>query len=406
MKDNLLKEQLAASGLEMQAAWLFPALSAATGLFGGIMGASEASERNRKAQDNYEKEKKLAKEIAEKTNEYNRKAFAIDKQNYDAQYNYQFETAIKSWERGNEIQDFQYLQSLRQYQRDIGIRDRQIDFNDLAANQAYAAEDNALAGLFKQQMFEREDQIAGLQKTLLEGQLNRQATQAEFDAVTQKGMLGELSIQQTLNQLTKETSFQKENALVKNLQQQGISDMRQAGVGRQRGKAMTMGEFYRGMSQLESQLSGRQRQAALQLTELGVDTSLSKKKLGLEMERTNLAMASAAQDTMFNMRVLDADIAGAIQQTEVNKKDIALRQYGADLNAVAQTMIQPQRLAYDPAPITPPKRIFIAPMEVIPGAVAAPVQQSVWGPIVSGIGSAASALGTIDWGGGSGGNGD
>ena len=394
MKDNLLKEQLAESGLEMQ---IFGVISGVASIAGGILGASQASEQNAQAQDNYEQQKKLAKEVADKTNEYNRKAFAIDKENYENQYNYQLDTAIKSWERGNEIQDFQYLQTLRQYQRDVGIQIRQVDFNDLAAKQAYGAEDNALAGLFKQQVFEREDQIAGLQKTLLEGQLNRRATQADLDAVTQKGMLGELSIQQTLNQLTKETSFQKENALVKNLQQQGVSEMRQAGVGRQRGKAMTMGEFYRGMSQLESQLSGRQRQAALQLTELGVDTSLSKKKLGLEMERTNLAMASAAQDTMFNMRVLDADIAGALQQTELNKQDIALRQYGADLNAVAQTMIKPQRLAYDPAPITPPRRIFIEPMEAIPGAVAAPVQQSVWGPIVSGIASGASAFGQVDW---------
>jgi len=75
----------------------------------------------------------------------------------------------------------------------------------------------------------------------------------------------------------------------------------------------------------------------------------------------------------------------------VNRKDIALRQYGANLSAVAETMIRPERLAYSPAPIKPPERIFIEPMEVIPGAVAAPVQQSVWGPIVSGLGNAVSS---------------
>ena len=394
MIDHLLKEQLADSGLEMQ---VFGIIAGVASIAGGIFGASEADKQNKKAQENYEEQKRQAQNIANKTNEYNRKAFAIDQQNYETQYNYQYGTAVQSWERGKEIQDFQYLQSLRQYQRDIGIRDRQINFNDLAAKQAYSAEDNALVGLFKQQMFEREDQIAGLKKTLLEGQLNRKATQTEFDAVQTKGMLGEFSIQQSLNQLTKETSFQKENALVKNLQQQGVTEMRQAGVSRQRGKAMTMGEFYRGMSQLESSLSGRQRQAALQLTELGVDTSLTKKKLGFEMERTTMAMANAVEDTQFNFRVLDADIAGAIAQNELNKQDIALRQYGADLNAAAQTMIQPQRISYDPKPITPPKRIFIEPMEAIPGAVAAPVQQSVWGPIVSGIGGAASSIASVDW---------
>jgi hypothetical protein len=378
---------------------IFAGISAATGLASGIFGASQASRQNREAREAAAKQERQQKELADKTNEYNKRVFEADKQNYKNQYDYQFDTAIQSWERGRDIQDYQYYQSLRQFERDISIRNKQVNFNDLAAKQAYAAEDAALTGLFKQQMFEREDQIAGLKKTLLEGQLNRRATQAEFDAVMNKGMLGELSIQQSLKQLTRETAFQKENALVKNLQEQGAAEIRQAGVGRQRGKAMTMGEFYRGMSQLSEALTGRQRQAALQLTELGVDTSLSKKRLGFEMQRNDMAMANAMEDTRFNLRVLDADIATALEQTELNKKDIALRQYGADLNAAAQTMISPQRLAYDPKPIKPPERIFIEPMEVIPGAVAAPIQQSVWGPIVSGIGSAAGSLSQINWGG-------
>lgn len=377
---------------------VFAVIGAVTGIASGIAGASQASKQNKKAEENADQQERQQKEIAAKTNEYNKRAFEVDKQNYFNQYSYQYDTAIQAWERGNQIQSYQYLQSLRQYERDISIRDKQIDFNDLAAKQAYAAEDAALAGLFKQQMFEREDQIASLQKDLLEGQLNRRATQAEFDAVQTKGMLGELSIQQSLNQLTKETNFQKENALVKNLQQQGISEVRQAGKSRMKGKQVTMGEFYRGMAQLDASLSGRQRQAALQLTELGVETSLSKQKLGFEMQRTDMAMANAVNDTKFNLRVLDADIASALEQTEVNRKDIALRQYGADLNTAAQVMISPQRLPYEPKPIKPPERVFIEPMEALPGATAAPVQQSVWGPIVSGIGSAAGSLKGVDWG--------
>jgi hypothetical protein len=77
---------------------------------------------------------------------------------------------------------------------------------------------------------------------------------------------------------------------------------------------------------------------------------------------------------------------------------ISLQKYGADLNASAQVMIRPERLSYAPKPTKAPKRIFIKPMEVLPGAVAQPVQQNVWGPLVGGIASAAGSLSGIKWG--------
>jgi hypothetical protein len=60
-------------------------------------------------------------------------------------------------------------------------------------------------------------------------------------------------------------------------------------------------------------------------------------------------------------------------------------------------MIRPEKLAYSPAPIKPPVRVFVEPMEAIPGAVAAPVMQSTFAPIVAGIGSAAGSLAGIDY---------
>jgi hypothetical protein len=369
---------------------IFAGISAVASVVGGISGSQQASQQNQAAQQNYEEQKRVQREIADKTNEYNRRVFQADQTNYINQYNYQWETALQAWNRTNEIDDFQYLQGLRQYQRDLTIEAQQLDFNDLGAQQAYAAEDAALTGIFTQQMFEREDQVAALKKTLFEGEINRYATQAEFNAATAKGKLGELSIQQALQQYTEETSFKKEAALVDSMRAEGRAQLRQAS--RAKGRQSTMAEFYRGMSQLEASLSGRQRQAAMQLMEVGIDTSLAQTQLGVQRTRTETGMLNAVQDTQFNMRVLDADIASAVNQSLRNKKDIALRQYGADINAVAQTMIRPEKLAYSPAPIKPPVRVFVEPMEAIPGAVAAPVMQSTFAPIVAGIGSAAGSL--------------
>ena len=371
------------------AAAIFAGIGAATGLVSGIFGASEASRQNAEAQSQYEKQVKQQKKIARKTNKYNKKAFEADKANYFAQRDYQFEIATQNWQRQSEIQDFQYLQDLRAYQRDIGIRDAQLNFNDLSAKQAYSNESAALAGLFTQQMFDRQDQVLGLQKALTENVLNRRATQLEMQSVVNKGVFGSAAIQQELQEYTKQVDFKKESALVENMQKQGRADLLQAGGSMRKAGQSTMAEFYRGMSELSSTLQGRQRQAALKMAELGVETSLLEKKLGIQMESIDNAALSSIADAQFNMRVLDADVASAVAQSERNMQAISLQKYGADLNAAAQVMIKPQRLSYSEAPSLAPERIFVKPMKVLPGAVAQPVQQSVWGPLVGGIASAA-----------------
>ena len=361
----------------------------------GLFGASEASKQNKRAEKAYKQQVKQQKQIARATNKYNRQVFRIDKQNYQAQYDYQWQSALQSWERGKEIQDYQYAQDMRAYERSVGIRDQQIQFNDLAAKQAYAAEDASLAGLFRQQAFDRESIQMGLQQTLLEGKLNRRATQSEIESVVLKGQLAGIGIQKELKELTKQSNFKQETALAENLQKQGEAELRQAS--RAKGQQVTMGEFYRGMSQLSSALMGSQRQAAMKLMEVGIDTSLTKAKLGFELERADMAMANATADAAFNLRVLDADAAAAAEQSAINKQQIALEQYGANLQAAAATMIRPERLSYEPEPLKPPERIFIRPMKVQPGGVAEPVKQNVWGPIMQGFGNAAGALAKVDW---------
>jgi hypothetical protein len=85
--------------------------------FGGLFGASQADRQNREAQERYEEQVKQQEKIAKRQTKYNNKTFDADKENYKAQRNYQFEIATQNWQRQNEIQDFQYLQSLREYQK-------------------------------------------------------------------------------------------------------------------------------------------------------------------------------------------------------------------------------------------------------------------------------------------------
>jgi len=372
-------------------------VGAVTSIGSGIFGASQASGANARAKRAAEAAERKAKKITKNTNEYNLRAFEIGKQNYYNERDYQYETAVKSWEYGKEIQDFQYLQDMRQYAKSLQIRDDQLNFNDLGADLAFANEDAALAGIFRQQMFDRESQIASLKKTLVEGDLNRKVTQSEMDSLLAKDMIGKLTITQALDEYTKEATFKKESAMVDSVKAQGQAELRQAGRSRQRAQAVTTGEYFRNLSQIASALSGRQRQAALQLTELGAQTKAGKEQLGFQMNRINNAMLDAINDTQFNMRVLDADVASAVEQSIRNRQDISLRKYGADLNTIANTMIKPERLPYAPMPEITPERIFIEPMKVRPGQVAQPVQQSTFAPLVQGIAGAAGSLAQIDW---------
>ena len=367
----------------------------AVDVVGGLFGASEADRQNREAQERYEEQVKQQEKIAKRQTKYNDKTFDADKENYKAQRSYQFQIAKQNWRRQNEIQDFDYLQSLLEYQQDIRIRDQQLNFNDLAAKQAFSNESAALAGLFTQQMFDRQDQVMGLQKALAENVLNRRTTQLEMQGVANKGIFGSAAIQENLKEFTKKTDFEKESALIENAKAQGQVGLMQAGGSRRKAAQATMGDFYRGMSQMTSALQGRQRQAALQLAELGLETSLLEKKLGIQMQGIDNAGLSAISDAQFNLRVLDADIASAVSQSERNMQAISLQKYGADLNASAQVMIKPERLSYAPAPTKAPKRIFVRPPEVLPGAVAQPVQQNVWGPLISGISSGLGSLASI-----------
>ena len=355
------------------------------GIVSSIFGASQQSAANAAAKRAADRAWERTKENTRRVNDYNEAVAEADKANYYAMRDYEFQIATQNWERGKEIQDFQYDQAMRQYAKSVGIYEQQLNFNDLEAERAFAAESAALAGLFTQQAFAREDQMMGLQKALTEISLNRRTTDLEMQSVINKGTFGITAIQENLKEYTKQTDFKKQDALIESLQAQGKNELRQAGGSARKGRQVTMAELHRGMTQLSSALSGKQRQAALQVAELGLETSLLTKKLEIQAESLDNAAMSAIADAQFNMRVLDADIASAVAQSERNMQQISLQRYGADLNAAANLMIKPERLSYEPAPQMTPERIFVDPVRLKPGAAPAVAQQSPWAGLFGGI---------------------
>lgn len=290
---NLLEEDLAVSGLEMNIV-ITPALalggiSAASSIIGGIFGASSASKANSDAKRAQRKQQEQLDKIADATNEYNKKKFEVDKENYRKQAEYNFETALENWRYQTSIRALQEKTDAQKYLMNVENSNKQLTFNRLAEQQG----------------------------------LNRE----------------QLSIEDARN----EYAFQRQDLLVAQLEAEGKTSLGQA---------------------------GRSRAKSIQ---------------------SNLAQIGR------DIAVMDASLTGEIKQSTLNMFDINMGRYAADARVEAARMLRPERLPDIPAPTKPPEPTWLAPMKVLPGMAAAPVQQSVFAPLISGIGSAANTLSGIDW---------
>ena len=290
MKNNLLKEQLAESGLEMQVVGaIIGGIGALTGIIGGVSGASEASAQNRKNEEAQRKQQDLLNKQADLQNEYNSKKFQVEKENYYKQAQYNFDTAVQSWQYQTTIRALEEKVDAQKYLMNVQNSQRQLTFNDVAAQQASSRE------------------------------------------------------QLAFNDAMSEYRFQAQDQLVAQLQAQGQSRLGQAG------------------------------------------RSLNKRDQGVR--------AQIGKD----LAVISASLSGEIAASNLRMFDINLGKYSADAAVEAARMIRPERLPDIPAPTRPPEPVWLEPMKILPGMAAPAQTQSVFAPLISGIGSAASSLGKIDW---------
>ena len=280
-KENLLDQQLAVSGLEMNITWA--GVGAITSIAGGIFGASSAAKQNREARKAQQRQQAIANKQAKITNEYNRASFEAEKKDYFAAREFQYETAVKQWQYDTEIQDLRYVQDVRAYEASVENYGQQTMFNNVAY------------------------------------QASKEANQASY------------------SEALAANAFEGETMLVENLEAAGRAALGQAGVSR--GKAM-------------------QALAA---------------KQGRDLAVLRASMSSQAQEFRRGMF------------------DLAMQKYGADMQAKANLMIQPDRLPELIAPEMGPARTFVEPAKVLPGAVPPAKYTNPMLPLIGGITSAANA---------------
>ena len=390
--NSLLDEQLAVSGLNMAIDPVtgFAAVSAVSSVVGGIFGASSASSQNAAARRAARKQRKFNKKVAKLTNEHNDKLDAADKANYFAMREFNHEVAMSQWQRSAELQDFQYLNSLKEYQKSQAIGNAQLGLNAQAARQGIEAEQAALQEAFIEQQFEHENNLGALKQAYTEQNFNRQEANVQLAGIRNKKDFGNLSFQNTVNQLMAEGGLQKETAMVESLMAAGqIQAAGQAGKSTAKAQQANAASLQRSLMALSSEIDGTYKKAAVQLAELNADSSLQEQQVGINLQRIDNAIQSAEAEAQHNIEVLNANMKSTIAQTERDIKKISLDRAYADINTQANMMLMPERLSYDPPPRLPPEREFVDRMEALPGYVPPPQQQSVWAPIFQGISQAA-----------------
>ncbi len=378
------------------AASIIAGVGAVASIAGGIMGSKQASKNNATAKKNARKQKKLNKKIAKKTNEFNEKRDAAEQANYHAMRDYSFETSIKNWERGKELQDFAYANKLKQFEKSNQIASGQFGLNKEAAVQAFQGQLASVEDMFLANQYQAESGLAALKDAYTEQAFAVREQDAKLLGIRSNRNLRTAAITNQIDTLMTAGSLQKQATLVEGLIAEGKAAVGQAGGTRQKSKQASAATLQRALIGLEAELTGKRVQAGIELAQLNAESSLAITGVGLNLEKIINTIEGAEGEAEYNGRIMNSNMNSFINQTERNIDELIQQKKYADINTFASMMLEPEFTGYDPKPELPPEREFIKSMKAIPGFVPSPAQQSVWAPIISGIGSAASAMSNPD----------
>ena len=311
------------------------------------------------------------------TNKYNKKVAKAQHKQYLAEREYAYETQVKNWEYGKNIQDARYAQDLAGYEKSLDIYNQSNALTNFAEQGARADQEAVIQDLAISQAFQREAMHADLMGEIKRGGIEKLEQGNKLYGIQSNRRINSQSIQDNLNQFTAQNTFEKEAKFVEGLQKSGKAALGQAGVSRNKTLQSTAAESFRNLVALDSSLSGARDKAGVDLLKLFVDSSLGENQVGLNLDRIELGINEAKSEAEFNNRVLTANMQSAIGQNIRNLQQIDLKRKEADLNAFAQLNLFPEKFDYAPEPTRTPKRKYIEPTKVKGPRVATGVEAAV-----------------------------
>jgi len=156
----------------------------------GVKDSSDAAGRNQAAETAYKTQQYQAQLAARQTNNYQIEAYNAERENYRNNRAYQWETAVKEWKYNRDVQDYQYLQAVKQYGKSVENKNDKLTYNSIAGMQAYEAEQSALNDLRTEDAFNRQgmlvDQLQAQGKAAL-GQAGNSRTKSLQSSIAALG---------------------------------------------------------------------------------------------------------------------------------------------------------------------------------------------------------------------------
>ena len=320
-------------------------------------------DRNKEARAEERAQRKSLKKQANANYDYQLEVHEAEKQNYAAERDYAYQTAVTNWEYGKKIQDYQYARDLASYEKSQSIYNSQLGYNKQASALAVNDQRASIQDLAIGQAFQREAMTADLLGEIKRGGIQKLEQGAKLYGIKSNRRINDESIQQNLNQFTAQNTFEKEAKFVEGLQKSGKAALGQAGVSRKKTLQSTAAESFRSLVALDSSLSGARNKAGVDLLKVYVDASLGETQVGLNLDMIELGINAAKEEVKFNERVLTANMDSAIRQMGRNIQQIELQKFNADLQAEANLNIFPEKFDYSPEPQMTPERTFITPIK-------------------------------------------
>ena len=104
------------------------------------------------------------------------------------------------------------------------------------------------------------------------------------------------------------------------------------------------------------------------------------------------AMQSTLAEQGRNAAIMSASLISGEREFQRGMQEVSLQKYGSDMQAAANLMIKPQALPEIGRPTMGPERTFVAPAQVLPGAVPPAKYTNPMMPLIGGITGAAQSV--------------
>ena len=390
------------------AAWVLPAIGAATGVMSTIFGVAGANDSNSRAKKAAKEQYEQAKELYEfdwdqvkRKYEYANIQLGIEKQKDANLRAYQEAQLTQQYESQNARREYEYKNRVDAFNRSEDIFQQQIGVNVVSS---LLAQEEATRAFNEQQIannFQKEgltrDLFQALDTTAFakaEVQLNRQSS---IQGAATKRRETEFQYQSQ----RKELGFRSQQNMIEQLQAEGSARAR--GTGRSAGKNVQAAMMMAGMQQAQiiENIADSKQQFKIASTAINNSMMNDINAATLQDGQLDNTMKYKQQEYNQSLRELKASMDSARANLGATKMKINLDKQVADMRANANRMLQPTMGPEIPKPPELPPSIFLEPLKPIkppkPKKLAPNTQSAMttFATAMSGLGSTLSNVASV-----------